>query len=431
MSVERLAPFMAWLDRARARAGLVAGSAALALAACGSPPASPATTTSGAAPTATTVTTVTTAAVEARTVPTVLALTGTLLADEESRIAPVMPGRVVEVLVDRGSVVEAGQPLVRLRDVDFRLQSAAARAQLAQARARLGIEPGARAPAPDDTPEVRSARANLALAEDTLRRAGALAERGVFTAAQLDEARTRAEQAREQLTSAQQSVRGAIAALGAAEAQLSIASTAVAESTVRAPFAGEIASRNVSPGEFVSQQSTLVTLVRTNPLRLELQVPQERVAAIHAEQDVALAVDAFPGESFVGRVRYVSASVDRSTRAMVVEAIVPNDDGRLRPGMFATARIALGSTEEVAVVPPLAISTTAGVNRVFVVLNGHVEERVVTVLERGEGGVVVRTGVHGGEEVATSSLERLRDGAPVVVGAAETASRSPTPPTGG
>lgn len=431
MSVRGLASFS---RLARAPWALAAPAAFVALAGCQGAPASSAassTPSSSAVSAAAAPTSVSIARVEARTVPTHLALTGTLLADEESRIAPVMPGRVVEVLVDRGSVVTEGQPLVRLRDVDYRLQSRSARAQLEQARARLGIAAGARPPSPEDTPEVRSARASLALAEDTLRRAEELAQRGVFTQAQLDEARTRAQQARDQVTSADQNVRGAIAALGAAEAQLSIASTAVSESIVRAPFAGEIASRNVSPGEFVAQQSTLVTLVRTNPLRLELQVPQERVANIRVDQAVSLQVDAYPGELFEGHVRYVSAAVDRATRAMVVEAVVSNDDGRLRPGMFVTARIALGGEDEVAVVPAIALSTTAGVHRVFVVSGDHVEERVVTVLDRTDTEIVVGSGIRGGETVATSALDRLRDGAPVTTSASETASATPQPVTGG
>lgn len=390
---------------------------------------------SGAAPAATTQAatsappTVTTASVEARTIPSVLALTGTLLADEESSIAPVMPGRVMEVLVDRGAIVEEGQPLVRLRDVDYRLQSASARSQLAQARARLGIEAGSRPPAPEDTPDVRSAATALTLADDNLRRAEELAQRGVFTPAQLDEARARAQQARDQHATALQNVRGAIAALGAAEAQLSIASTAVSESIVRAPFSGEIAARGVSPGEFVTQQSSLVTLVRTDPLRLELQVPQERISDVRVDQLVIVTVDAFPDARFEGRVRYISASVDRASRAMIIEAVIPNADGRIRPGMFASARIELGGTQEVAVLPPAAISTSAGVSRAFVVADGHVEERVVTVLERSNEEVVVRVGVSGGEMVATSNLDRLGDGVAVTVGSAQAAG-TPTPPPG-
>lgn len=373
---------------------------------------------------------VTTAQASARAVPESIALTGTLLPDEDSRLAPVVPGRVIEVMVERGDHVEEGQPLVRLRDVDFRLQAASARAQLAQARARLGIAAGARPPAPEDTPEVRSAASALSLAEESLRRAEELGQRGVLPPAQLDEARTRAAQARDQHATALQGTRAAIASLGAAEAQLSLASSALNEALVRAPYAGEIAERNVSPGEYVTVQTPLLLLVRTNPLRLELQVPQERVGALTMDQRVVLTVDAFPGATFEGRVRYVSASVDRASRALVVEAVVPNDDGRLRPGMFAEARIELGREQPVAVVPASAVLTAAGVSRAFVVENGRIEERVVTVLERTGTEILVSQGVSAGETLATSELDRLTDGSSVTAVAA-TATTAPAPAPAG
>jgi RND family efflux transporter MFP subunit len=386
-------------------------------------PGAPAAATAGrAAPIA-----VTTAQASARAVPESIALTGTLLPDEDSRLAPVVPGRVVEVMVERGDHVEEGQPLVRLRDVDFRLQAASARAQLAQARARLGVAAGARPPAPEDTPEVRSAAAALSLADESLRRAEELGQRGVLPPAQLDEARTRAAQARDQYAAALQGTRAAIASLGAAEAQLSLASSAVNEAVIRAPFAGEIAERNVSPGEYVTVQTPLLLLVRTNPLRLELQVPQERVGALSIDQRVVLGVDAFPDASFEGRVRYVSASVDRASRALVVEAVVPNADGRLRPGMFAEARIELGREQPVAVVPSSAILTAAGVSRAFVIENGRIEERVVTVLARTGTEILVSQGVSAGESLATSELDRLTDGSRVTTVAA-TATTTPAPP---
>jgi RND family efflux transporter MFP subunit len=370
---------------------------------------------------------VTTAQAVARDVPEAIALTGTLLADEDSRLAPVVPGRVVEVLVERGDRVEEGQPLVRLRDVDFRLQAAAARAPLEQARARLGVAAGARPAAPEDMPEVRSATAALTLADESLRRAEELAQRGVLPPAQLDEARTRAAQARDQHATALQGTRAAIAALGVAEAQLSLASSALSEALVRAPYAGEIAERNVSPGEYVTVQTPLLVLVRTDPLRLELQVPQERVGSLSLGQRVVLRVDAFPETSFEGRVRYVSAAVDRASRALVVEAVVSNPDGRLRPGMFAEARIELGAQQSVAAVPPSAILTAAGVSRAFVVENGRVEERVVTVLERTATEVLVGQGVSAGQTLATSGLDHLTDGSAVTA----TAITAPAPTSQG
>ena len=170
----------------------------------------------------------------------------------------------------------------------------------------------------------------------------------------------------------------------------------------------------ISVGEFVSPQTPLVTLVRTDPLRIELVVPQQHLRAVQRDQTVRIHIDSFDDE-IVGTIRYVSASVRRESRGLTVEAVIPNPGGELRPGLFATARIETGTTEEVAVVPPGAVLTSAGVNRVFVVRGGTVEERVISIAERSATGVVVADGVSPGEVVAIDQLDRLADGAPVTV----------------
>ncbi|MFO0684663.1 MAG: efflux RND transporter periplasmic adaptor subunit [Sandaracinus sp.] len=347
----------------------------------------------------------------ARDVPATIELSGTLLADEESHVSPIVPGRVVEVLVERGTVVAEGDPLVRLRDTDYRLQLSSARASLDQARARLGMDEHGAPPAPDQTPEVLSAHAQMEMNDAALERAEGLAQRGVFTQAQLDEARARATSSRESYASALQNARASIAALSSAQTALRQASTSVGESIVRAPFAGEIASREVSPGEYVTAASHLVTLVRTDPLRIEVQIPQERIFEVREGQSVEVRVDA-TDHVFPGSIRYISASVDATSRGLVVEAVIPNSDPehRLRPGMFAHARILLGHTESMASVPPSAVLTQAGVSRVFILRDGRVVEAVVSIAERDADHVVISQGVSPGDVVATERLEELADG---------------------
>ncbi|MBZ0120793.1 MAG: efflux RND transporter periplasmic adaptor subunit, partial [Sandaracinaceae bacterium] len=255
---------------------------------------------------------------------------------------------------------------------------------------------------------------NAELAEATLRRSEELAQRGALSAQQLDEVRSRAASAREQHQSALNAARGAIASLASARVALSQASSALTETTVRAPFAGEIADRMVSVGEYVSPQTPLVTLVRTDPLRLELQVPQQSLRVVRVGQSVDVRVDALPDQRFTATIRYVSAAVRRDTRGLVVEAVIENGQGLLRPGMFATARIDTGQTRRTAVVPASAVLVEAGVNRAFVVHDGVIVERVVTVADRSEGQVVIEEGVTPGESVAIERVGELADGMRVV-----------------
>ncbi len=352
------------------------------------------------------------ATAEARAVPRSILLTGTLLADEESHVSPLVPGRVVEVLVERGSVVAEGDPLVRLRDTDYRLQAASARAQLEQARARLGIAPGAGSPAPENTAEVRSAASQMELANASLTRAESLAQQGVFSQSQLDEARARASSAREAHASALQNARASIAALATASTGLRQASTSVSESIIRAPFAGEVADRAAAPGEYVTAASHLVTLVRTDPLRIEVHIPQDQLFSVREGQTVEVRVDAAPNHVFSGVVRYISASVDATSRGLVIEAVIPNSDPelRLRPGMFANARILLSDTDQMVAVPTSAVLTQAGVSRVFILREGSIVESVVSVVSMEGDVAILSRGLNVGDVVATERLVTLADG---------------------
>jgi RND family efflux transporter MFP subunit len=398
---------------ADSRGFLLGAFVALALAGCGQKATSP----GEVRPTnETVVVPVRVAAAAPRPLPSTLRVNGPLVADQQSDVTGVVPGRVVEVLVERGSVVAAGDPLVRLRDVDYRLQAASASAAVAAAQARLGIT-DTRAPVrPEDTAEVRAAAANRDLADESLRRAEQLSQTGAMSQAELDRARAGATAAREQYNSALNGMRGAAVSLTLARVSLQQAGTAVRESIVRAPFAGEIADRFVDVGEFVAPQMRVVSLVKTDPLRMEMPVPQENVAAIIRGQTVAIHVDAYPLREFTGTIRYISASVRADTRSLTVEATVPNADGVLRPGMFATASIDLGGTREGVAVPVAAVLREAGVNRVFVVgAGGLIEERVVSVASADAESVVIAEGVRAGERLAVEALDRLADGVRVQV----------------
>lgn len=359
-----------------------------------------------------------TVAAEAREQPVTLDLTGTLMPEQQSEVTPAVAGRVNKVLIERGSVVKAGQPLLRLRDLDFRSAAAAASAQLSQAEARLGIGgsaargEGASSASfqADETPEARAARANLEIAEDALKRAEPLRESATISEQDFARLKSQAAAARAQYASTINNTRSAYLALSGARVQLEQNRRALADSVVRAPFDGEIAERRANVGEYVSPQKSVLTLVRTDVLRLEVQVPQDRVGAIRSGQLVQVRVDAFPDRTFPATVRYISPVVRADSRALTVEAVVPNGDRVLRPGTFARAQIDLGKRQTLARVPTGAVLSEAGVYRVFVVQEDKARERIVTVVSRASDGVLISEGVRPGERVVTSQLERLTDG---------------------
>lgn len=369
---------------------------------------------------------ITTALVGASEQAVTLDLTGTLMAEQQSEVTPAVAGRVNKVLVERGSTVKAGQPLLRLRDLDFRSAAAAASAQLSQAEARLGIAgvaPDAKNEKLDgtsaekfqaeETPEAKAARANLEIAEDALKRAEPLRESATISEQDYARLKSQAAASRAQYASTINNTRSAYLALSSARVQLQQNKRALADSVVRAPFDGEIAERRANVGEYVSPQKPVVTLVRTDLLRLEVQVPQDRAPAIRNGQPVEVRVDAFPDRTFAGTVRYISPVVRADSRALAVEAVVPNGDRQLRPGTFARAKLDLGKRQTLSIIPAAAVIGESGVYRVFVVSEDRVRERLVTIVERKPDTVLISEGLKPGERVATSQLERLADGARV------------------
>jgi membrane fusion protein (multidrug efflux system) len=195
-----------------------------------------------------------------------------------------------------------------------------------------------------------------------------------------------------------------------------MAKKALADTVVRAPFEGVIGERMVSVGDYVTKGTKVASVMRVSPLRLELTIPAQYVTAVAAGNTVNLEVDAYPNESFAGEVRYVSPGLRADTRALIVEAIVKNADGRLKPGLFATARIEQAAKSPALLIPSSAIQKTATANRVFVINGDHAEERLITLGQAEGDRIEAASGLVKGDRVIVAGLEKLKDGALVRIG---------------
>jgi RND family efflux transporter MFP subunit len=349
------------------------------------------------------------ATVESRPIDRYLRVTGSLNADEQAEVSAETAGRVVEIPVERGTRVQQGTLLARISATETSAQLLEAEANAAQIESRLGLTPD-QPFEPKLVPDVMNAKASLDWAEAEFGRIRSLLEQKVVSQSEFDQRRTQVEAARQQyqvaLNSAQQSYRS----FDAARARLTLARKAVADTSVRAPFAGLVAERVVSVGDYVTRGARVATVVRVDPLRLELTVPEQSVSLVQAGLAVKVTVDAYPGEEFDARIRFVSPSLRADQRALTVEAVAANADGRLKPGMFATARIHQAEGAPALLVPAGSIETIAGTSRVYVVRNNRVEERIVTTGEAVGDRIEVTSGVAAGEPVATAPKGRLADG---------------------
>jgi RND family efflux transporter MFP subunit len=355
---------------------------------------------------------ISTAAVESRSIDRYLRVTGSLTADAQAEVSAETAGRVIETPVERGTRVSQGALLVRISPSETSAQLQEAEANAAQIEARLGLVQGQTF---DRTrvPDVMNAKASLDLAEAEFNRMRSLLDQKVISQSEFDQRRTQLEAAKQSYQSAQNVAEQSYRSLDAARARIALARKAVADTAVRAPLTGLVAERLVSVGDYVTRGTKVATVVRIDPLRVELTVPEQHVSLIKAGQPVRLTVDAYPGEEFAASVRFVSPSLRSDQRALTVEAVASNSDGRLKPGLFATAMIRQAAGVPALLVPSNAIETVAGTSRVYVVKDGRAEARIVTAGDKVGTQVELTSGVSKGDVVVVEPKGRLTDGLPV------------------
>jgi RND family efflux transporter MFP subunit len=338
--------------------------------------------------------------------------TGSLTAEEQADVAAEIAGRVVATPVERGSKVDEGTVLIRLSPTEADAQAREAEANAAQLEARLGIGSGGSLDV-NAVPEVQNAKASYDLAQNEFNRIKSLLDQRVVSQSEFDQRRTQMDASRQQYEAARNGAAQQFQALQAARARVALAHKSVADTTVRAPFVGLVGERLVSTGDYVTKGMKVAVVVRVNPLRVQLTVPEQFVSGVKVGAPVTFQVDAYPGREFTGTVRYVSPALDTSRRALTVEAVVPNQSGDLKPGLFATARIEQPEKTPAVLVPADAVQTVAGTSRVYVVKDGKAEERIVTTGQPVDALVEIATGLKAGEKVATKNVGQLFDGAKV------------------
>ena len=295
-----------------------------------------------------------------------VALTGSLEPYRVAEVKAQVPGVVGGLTVDRGSTVGEGAVLARIEAEGIRSQAAGAASGVAAAQAQLSV-----------------AQRNLESAQ-TLHAAGALSEL--------------------ELRGAQAQHQAAQAQLAAARSQATGASEQAGRTVVRAPFAGQVSERAVNPGEAVNPGQTLVTLVNSRFLELRGQVPVDQAGLVREGQPAEFSLSAIPGRTLTGTVARVDPVADPATRQVGVTLRLPNEDGSLIAGMFATGRVVTGGGRSAVVVPAAAVRASGGQAHVLVVDGDSVVRRAVSLGDRDDarGVVAVLSGVAAGERVIVS-----------------------------
>ncbi|HBR56999.1 MAG TPA: hypothetical protein DEA22_05960 [Blastocatellia bacterium] len=385
---------------------------------------------------------VSSAKTESRQIQDFIQATGTLIADETSNVAPKTAGKLSNISVNAGDFVREGAVIAKIDDRDAKLQLAAANANLKQAivsvrqaEARLGLSPSGTFEA-TAIPEVRAARSNFEQQQAELRQAEAnekryreLVETGdvpMMTYEQYrttrDTAKSRFEAAREQLETAinaarqnNEAIRSAEASVEASRTQVATAEQALADTVITAPFTGFVTARPVAVGEFVSTASVIATIIRSNPMKIQIQVAEADVPNVVLGRSVSVEVDAYRGRRFSGVVTAINPAVDTASRSALIEASIENNDNALRSGMFATARVTKEGGSTGIFAPKSAVYNHQATQsfRAFVIENGIAKLKVLQLGNEEGDWVQILSGLNADETVATSNLDQLFEGAHV------------------
>ena len=359
--------------------------------------------------------TVRVALAESRPMERVVTVTGVLLADEAATLSVKIGGRLKTLSVDIGSLVKRGDVIAQVEPRDYELRLQQASAALSQARATVGLplEGTDDQFDPQKTSAVKEAKAVLNEAARNRDRVLKLSEQGVLSSSELDTVEAAHTVALNRYEAAGEEARTRQAVLAQRRAEFDLAKQQLTDTSLRSPFDGAIQSRLANVGEFLPAGSPVVKLVKTDPLRLRLEVSERDAASVQLNQRVRLTAEGNTN-IYTGTLTRVSPAIDEQTRMLLVEADVRND-GSLRPGLFSRAKIVTHDNEEGIAVPEQTLIVFAGIEKVVVVQEGKALEKIVSTGRRGPGWIEIVTGLKASELVVIEP-GNLRTGEPVTVG---------------
>lgn len=329
---------------------------------------------------------------------------GSLIGDEQAVVGAKVAGRVREIKVDLGTVVRKGDVICSLDPEDFELRVLQAKAQLEQARSALGLGPDD----PDSNldrmkaPPVLQEKALLEEARSRVERGKELVPQKIITSEELQQREAVHRVAEARFKAALNGVDEKIALIGVRRAELAVALKQQTDSVTLAPFDGMLQDRHVAPGVYLSLGERIVTLVRTDPLRLRAGVPERQALQVEKGQLVRIWIEGY-AEPVTSQITRISPSLELRNRSLMIECDVPNAAHKLRAGLFAEAEIMVDPNAQVLCVPAQAVTEFAGVEKVWVVTDGEAAEREVVSGRRERDLVEIIRGLQAGETIISNA----------------------------
>jgi len=297
---------------------------------------------------------------------------GTLKAYEEVIVSSELEGILKSIRVEEGSPVTQGQLIAEIKEIDYRLDEERAKAALKQAEA------------------------SLAYAKQEYQRKEALYLKELVAKQQFDDVLAR-------LVLSQGDV-------DRAKVGLDLAQEKLAKANIYAPMGGTVKEKRVTAGEYIRNGTFLVSIIRTDMLKLSFTVTEKDVGSLQVGQDVAFTVDAFPGREFRGRLKTIYPSLEERTRSLQLEAVLTNSDQSLKPGLFARVTLYTGPARGTVVAPITALLYDNATTKLFVVEGDRAKEREVKLGRKYGEFMEITEGLKEKEIVVTVGQNNLMEG---------------------
>jgi RND family efflux transporter MFP subunit len=349
-------------------------------------------------------------------IPEIVTANGELFAEEQATVTLKIPGRVSKLLVDLGTRVESGEVIALLDPVDQKLRVKQAEAAVEQTRARLGIsDPKSDEVKPEETAMVRQAEAQLKEARFIFETTARLQKEGVVSKIDMEKAQVRRQAAEAHHQTVIEEVMQLRAQLVERQAQLALARQNLDDLTIRAPFSGAVTRRMTSLGEYLPANAPVAMVVRMNPVRIRVEVPERLAEKVRIGQRIDVSLNGGMVRRS-GHVVRLSPAIEAQNRSLLVEGELPNADAALRPGTFVEATITVNPAATGIAAPASALISFAGTERMFVVKDGALEERLIRSARRLPGErIEVLEGLAAGDALVSDATDRMIKGMKVTV----------------
>ncbi len=351
---------------------------------------------------------------ETRQMDKTISVTGSLNPDESVTMSFEVPGRIRSIGADFGQNVRQGQVLAELDSRELTYQLERSKASVTQALARLGLNSNQENVTPESTAAIRQATAQMEDAKSKFDNAAQLVKTGDISNERFVEIEKGFRARYAALEAARDEMRTQLASIRALQAEVKLSEKRLADTVLRAPFDGAITQKMASPGQYMKENTPVLMLVKTSPMRLRVDIPETASSSVRVGTSLTFTTDAAPGVQYTAVVKELNPTLDSKSRSLTAEARLVSKDTRLRPGMFVQVQLVVANHADVVVVPRAAVYTVAGLTKLFLIRDGKALELRISPGQELNGWVEVpRQAVNPGDAVAVSALPQLIQGAPV------------------